>query len=207
MTAWFARSARARVWTTAGVAGILLCASAVASAADAMSISQFVAQRAKWSDFATSGTRLKVEGRYSNFSAKLLRFTKCDDLNFVWNDDEQPFPIEPSNLRSRTLEVYGRFVIQLGKPVFRVDGMRELPADEETLRTRKSAIRNDPATAWYALGDWALARGEFYADVDMENEARQIFAEGIERELRTLSDDAARRQNRPFRKVPHVWPA
>jgi hypothetical protein len=190
MTAWFARSVRAPVSTTACAVAILLCASAVSSAADSISISQLVARRAKWSDLATSGTRLKVEGRYSNFSGKLLRFTKCEDLNFVWNDDEQSFPIEPSGLHSRTLEVYGRFVMQLGKPVFRVDGMRELPADEEMLRTRKSAIRNDPAPAWYALGDWALARGEFYADGDMENEARQIFAEGIERERRVLSDDS-----------------
>jgi hypothetical protein len=115
---------------------------------------------------------------------------KCDDLNFVWHDEEQPFPIEPSNLRSRTIEIYGRFVMQLGRPQFRVDGLRELPPDDETLRVRRSAIRDERAAAWYELGDWALARGAFYSDIDLENEARQLFAEGIQRELRSLSDDA-----------------
>jgi hypothetical protein len=178
-------------WTTAAcAAGILVFASAVARAADAISIADLVKQRSKWSEFATSGTHLKVEGRYSNVSAKLLRFVKCDDLNFVWHDDEQSFPIEPSSLHGRTIEVYGRFTMQLGKPLFRVDGLRELPPDEETLRTRKSAIRDEPAPAWYALGDWALARGEFYSDGEIETEARQIFAEGIGRELKNLSDDA-----------------
>lgn len=185
------RAARA---TAACAAFVLAIASSiattVATAADAISIPQLVKDRSNWSALATSGARVKVEGRYSNFSSKLLRFVKCEDLNFVWHDDDQAFPIEPSSLRSHTIEVYGRFAMQLGKPLFRVDGLRELPPDEETLRLRKSAIRDEPAAAWYALGDWALARGTFYSDSGLEDEARQLFAEGIERELKTLSDDA-----------------
>ena len=179
-----------RLPTAALVVIAVLFGSAATRAADALSIPQLVEQRSKWSDLAAKGTRIKVEGRYSNFSPKLLRFVKCDDLNFVWHDEEQTFPIEPANLHSRVIEVYGRFVMQLGKPQFRVDGLRELSQDEETLRSRKSAIRDEPAAAWYALGDWALARGTFYADNELENEARQLFAEGIQRELRSLSDDA-----------------
>jgi hypothetical protein len=172
------------------VALVFATSSTVATAADAISIPQLVAQRSNWSALATSGARVKVEGRYSNFSPKLLRFLKCEDLNFIWHDDDQPFPIEPASLRSHTIEVYGRFVMQLGKPQFRVDGLRGLPPDDETLRSRKSAIRDEPAPAWYALGDWALKRGTFYSDNDLETEASQLFAEGIQRELKTLSDDA-----------------
>jgi hypothetical protein len=191
MTRELRRSDRARILTMAAlVAGFLGFGSAAASAADAISIRDLVRQRSKWSDFATSGTRLKIEGRYSNFSAKLLRFVKCDDLNFVWHDDDQSFPLEPANLRSKTIEVYGRFVMQLGKPLFRVDGMRELPSDEETLRMRKSALRDEPASALYALGDWALSRGEFYSDSDFETEAHQLYADGIAREAKPLPDDA-----------------
>jgi len=191
MTTGVSRTARMGVRNAATIVALtVLFGSAAARAGDTISIPQLVEQRSKWSDFATKGAPIKVEGRYSNFSPKLLRFVKCDDLNFVWHDEEQSFPIDPANLRGRTIEVYGRFVMQLGKNLFRVDGLREMPSDEETLRSRKSAIRDAPAAGWYALGDWALARGTFYSDVDLENEARQLFAEGIQRELRSLSDDA-----------------
>jgi hypothetical protein len=185
------RTLRSGVRNTAAIVVVaMLFGSAAACAGDTISIPQLLEQRSKWSDLATKGAPIKVEGRYSNFSPKLLRFVKCDDLNFVWHDDEQSFPIEPSNLHSRTIEVYGRFVMQAGKPEFRVDGLRELPADDETLRVRKSTIRDERAATWYELGDWALARGAFYSDVELENEARTLFAEGIQRELRSLSDDA-----------------
>jgi hypothetical protein len=196
--------AQTRVWKAAAVGALLVVIhSAAARAGDALSIPQLLDQRSKWSDFATKGTPIKVEGRYANFSPKLLRFAKCEDLNFVWHDEEQSFPLEQASLRSRTIEVYGRFVMQLGKPLFRVDGLRELPPDDETLRVRRSAIRDAPAAAWYALGDWALARGAFYSEVDLENESRQLFAEGIQRELRSLSDDALEakiRLSEKFRK-------
>jgi len=169
---------------------VILCGTSVARAADEMSIAQLVAQRSKWPAFAASGQPIRIDGRYSIFSSKLLRFLKCDDLNFVWHDDEQTFPVDLPTLHSRTIEVYGRFVLQADKPLFRVDRVRELPTDAETLSQRKSALTDAPADAWYALGDWALARGNFYSDLELEAEARRLFAEGVKREGSTLSDEA-----------------
>jgi hypothetical protein len=161
-----------------------------ARGAEAISVEQLVAQKSKWPSFAASGLPMKIEGRYLIFSSKLLRFIKCDDLNFVWHDDEQTFPVDLSVPRSRTIEVYGRFALQADKPLFRVERVRELPTDGETLRVRRLEILEAPAPAWYALGDWARGRANFYSDFELQNEARKLYAEGIQRELKTLPDDA-----------------
>ena len=146
---------------------------------------------------------MNLEGRYSIFSSKLLRFLKCDDLNFVWHEDDVPFPIDVAALHSRTIEVYGRFALQGDKPVFRVERVNELPSDEETFRVRRIALADSPAPAWYALGEWALDRATFYGDLGLEAEARSLDAEGIVRELATLSDsdlDAKIALSRKFTK-------
>jgi hypothetical protein len=173
-----------------GVSAVLLACAMSARASDAISVAKLVEQKSQWPSFAASGLPMKIEGRYLIFSSKLLRFMKCEDLNFVWYDDEQPFPVDVSALRSRTIEVYGRFALQSEKPIFRVERVRELPSDAETLRVRKFTLVDASPAAWYALGDWALARGTFYGDFEMEAEARRLYSEGIQRELATLSDEA-----------------
>ena len=129
---------------------------------------------------------MKIEGRYLIFASKLLRFMKCEDLNFVWHDDEQTFPVDLSAPRSRTIEVYGRFALDSGKPLFRVERVRELPADAESLRVPPLEILDAAAPAWYALGDSALGRGTFYGDFELQNEARKLYAEGIQRKLKAF---------------------
>jgi hypothetical protein len=161
-----------------------------ARAADSISVEQLAAQKSKWPSYAASGLPMKIEGRYLIFSSKLLRFMKCEDLNFVWHDEEQTFPVDLSAPRSRTIEVYGRFALDSGKPLFRVERVRELPADAESLRVRRLEILEAASPAWYALGDWALGRGTFYGDFELQNEARKLYAEGIQRELKALPDDA-----------------
>ena len=161
-----------------------------AHAADSISVEQLAAQKSKWPSYAASGLPMKIEGRYLIFASKLLRFMKCEDLNFVWHDEEQTFPVDLSAPRSRTIEVYGRFALDSGKPLFRVERVRELPADAESLRVRRLEILDAAAPAWYALGDWALGRGTFYGDFELQNEARKLYAEGIQRELKALPDDA-----------------
>jgi hypothetical protein len=178
-----------RLIVVCAAAFVLACMGTI-RAADALSIEQLVAQKSKWPSFASSGLPMKIEGRYLIFSSKLLRFMKCEDLNFVWHEEEQPFPIDPATLRSRSIEVYGRFALQSEKPIFRVEGVRERPSDAESLNTRKLGIIDAPAAAWYALGDWALERGTFYSDFDLQTEARHLYAEGIKRELATLNDGA-----------------
>lgn len=181
----------------ARAAFILACAAALAlahttaaRAADAVSVEKLMEEKSQWPSLAASGLPMKIEGRYLIFSSNLMRFMKCEDLNFVWHDDEQPFPVDVSSLHSRTIEVFGRFALRSEKPVFRVERVREIPSDVETLRTRKRGLIDSPAAAWYALGDWALGRGTFYDDFELKTEARQLFAEGIQRERKTLSDDA-----------------
>jgi hypothetical protein len=181
--------ARVRL-TLACAAAVMLAAASAARAADAMSVDKLVEQMSQWRSFAASGLPMKIEGRYLIFSSKLLRFIKCDDLNFVWHDDEQTFPVDLSTLHSRTIEVYGRFALQSDKPIFRVERVRELPSDAETLRVRKFALVDAPAASWFALGDWTLARGNLYSDFELGTEARRLYAEGIHRELATLPDDA-----------------
>ena len=46
------------------------------------------------------------------------------------------------------------------------------------------------APAWYTLGDWAAGRGTFYGDFELQNDARKLYAEGIQRKLKALPDDA-----------------
>lgn len=185
------RSCAGRPRSMLVLAAVFVLANADAgNAADAISVDKLVAQKSQWPSFAASGLPMKIEGRYLIFSSKLLRFMKCEDLNFVWHDEEQSFPIDPATLRSRTIEVYGRFALQSDKPVFRVERVRELPADGETLRVRKLALLDAPAAAWYGLGDWALARGTLYDDFELQGDARRLYADGIQRELATLSDDA-----------------
>jgi hypothetical protein len=175
-------------------AAAMLADAAAASAADAISVAKLLEQKSQWPSFASSGLPMKIEGRYLIFSSNLLRFMKCEDLNFVWHEDEQPFPVDLPSLHTRTIEVYGRFALQAEKPVFRVERVREIPADAETLRVRRLALIDAPAADWYALGDWALRRGAFYGDIELPTEARQLFAEGIRRERKTLPDDALEAQ-------------
>ncbi len=106
---------------------IMIGLASAARAADSISVEQLVAQKSKWPSYAASGLPMKIEGRYLIFASKLLRFMKCEDLNFVWHDEEQTFPVDLSAPRSRTIEVYGRFALDSGKPLFRVERVRRAP--------------------------------------------------------------------------------
>ena len=164
-------------------------AAAAARAADAISIEKLVADKTQWPSYAASGQPMRIEGRYLIFSSNLVRFIKCEDLNFVWHDADQSFPVDLTALRSRTIEVYGRFALRSDKPYFSVERVRELPSDAEAVRIRKLALADAPAADWYRAGQWALGRGAFYGDFELGQEARAFFAEGVKRELKTLPDN------------------
>jgi len=174
------------------VAVVLLNSQIAVRAADAISIPELMAAKKKgqWIAYARSGASLKIEGRYSVFSSTLLRFLNCEDLNFVWYKEDEPFPIDPREARSRTLEVFGHFEMQSSRPVFVVRQVRVLPSDLDALRDRKEALVKAPAEQWYALGDWSLARGDFYRDRDLIRESTELYAEGIRREQSLLPEDA-----------------
>ena len=186
-------------------AAIVLAGSTAAHAARAISIKKLVEQKSKWPSFAASGLPMSLEGRYSIFSSKLLRFLKCDDLNFVWHEDDVPFPIDVAALHSRTIEVHGRFALQGDKPFFRVERVNELPSDEETLRVRRIAMADSPAPAWYALGEWSLDCATFYGDLGLEAEARFLDAEGIAR-AGNAHRQRSRCEDRSLAEVHQIWP-
>jgi hypothetical protein len=175
---------------------VLLSTHAVLQAADAVSIAGLMAAKKKgeWTAYAQSGASMKIEGRYSTFSTSLLRFLKCDDLNFVWYAEDEPFPINPSSLHSRNLEVLGHFEMRGGKPAFVVRRLRPLPSDEDALRDRREALADAAPEQWYALGDWAASRGAFYADQPLIQQSHELYVEGLKREQKLLPEDALDRR-------------
>ncbi len=181
-----------RAATLLAGAAVVYATAACALASDAISIERLMADKkqGRFAAYAANKTPLKVEGRYSNFSSRLLRFLKCEDLNFIWYDEDSVFPLNPASLRSRTIEVYGRLEPRGDKVVFLVEHVRELPSDAESVRVRKAALRDAPAADWYKLGDDAMHRAAYYGDSDLEADARAIYAEAVERERRGLAGDA-----------------
>jgi hypothetical protein len=176
-----------------GIAAALLVSGGLgARAADAVSIPELMAakKQGQWTAYAQSGASMKIEGRYSVFSATLLRFLKCEDLNFVWFNEEEHFPIDLGGRHSRNVEVFGHFEMRSSKPTFVVRRVRMLPSDADALRNQKDALSNAPAEPWYALGDWAAARGAFYGDQSLARASTDLYAEGIRRERKLLPDDA-----------------
>jgi tetratricopeptide (TPR) repeat protein len=161
-------------------------------AAGAVSIPELMAAKKKgeWPAYAQSGASMKIEGRQAVFSSTLLRFLKCEDLNFVWYKEDEPFPVDPADLHGRNLEVFGHFEMRSSKPTFVVRQLRTLPSDEEALRDKKGALADAPAEEWYALGNWVLARGTFYSDRALTRESRACYAEGVRREQKLLPDDS-----------------
>jgi hypothetical protein len=172
-------------------AAIVLSSRLQLRAADVISISELMKAKKKgeWTAYAQSGVSMKIEGRYSVFSSTLLRFLQCADLNFVWFKEDEQFPIETGAVHSRNLEVFGHFAMRSGKPTFLVRQVRVLPSDDDSLRERKEAIFESPAAAWYALGDWAAARGGFYGDQDLTRQSQELYAEGLRREQSLLPED------------------
>ncbi len=190
------RSVFARWLWLSLAAACLLSQRNVVRGADAASIAELMNAKKKglWTAYAQSGTSMKVEGRYSVFSSTLLRFLKCEDLNFVWYKEDEPFPIDTGSVHSRNLEVFGHFELRSGKPVFVVRQFRTLPSDEDSLRARRDSLFNSPAAEWYALGDWAARRGAFYDDQSLARESQRLYAEALHREEKLLpADDLDRR--------------
>ncbi len=132
----------ARTWWLLAVAVFLLSRQALTQAADAVSIPELMAakKQGEWTAYAQSKTPMKIEGRYSVYSKTLLRFLKCEGLNFVWYNEDESFPVETGRPRSRNLEVFGHFEMRSSKPTFVVGRVRVLPSDEEAVRDRRLSL-------------------------------------------------------------------
>jgi hypothetical protein len=178
------------------VTALLLSGPLALRAADAVSIPELMAAKKKgeWTAYAQNKTSMKIEGRYSVFSSTLLRFLRCDDLNFVWYNEEESFPNDLGRAHSRNLEVFGHFELRSGRPTFVVRHVRTLPSDEDALRDRRVSLASAAPEQWYALGDWVAARGAFYEDENLSRQSQELYAEGVHREQKLLPDDALERR-------------
>jgi tetratricopeptide (TPR) repeat protein len=185
-------------------AAIAWSSGSAARAEDAMSIPELMAAKKAglWAGYAQSQASMKIEGRYAVISSTLLRFLKCEGLNFVWFNEEESFPIDPAHIRNHNLEVFGHFETRSDKPTFVVRQILTLPSDADALRTRKTALFEAPVERWYELGDWASSRGAFYGDPDLAHEAKELYAEAVRRERRLLPNDALDRRLALAKKYP-----
>ncbi len=183
-------------WRIFAVAALLLSGGLSVRAADAVSIPELMAakKRGEWTAYAQSQASMKIEGRYSVFSKTLLRFLQCEGLNFVWYNEDEQFPMELGPAHSRNLEVFGHFEMRSSNPTFVVRRVRELPSDEDALRDRRDSLAAAAPEQWYALGDWASARGAFYGDENLAHQSRALYAEGLHREQKLLPEDALDRR-------------
>jgi len=150
------------------------------------SVESLVADKEQWTSYAKAGTPMTIEGRLSAISGKQLRFARCD-LPFQ-SHDGKTFPRTAT--LSENVEVSGKFALVNAMPAFLVERLVVLPSDFDVFqRRRRNLLRAQPAE-WYALGDWASARGTFYEDKDLLQHARQAYQEGIQREHMALPADA-----------------
>ena len=167
-------------------AAVLLSLATSAAAAEPQSIESFLAQKENWRAYAQAGLTLRLEGRYTGLSRRIIRFENCD-LFF-----EAPSGAELPRLvgSSRTAEVTGHLIQRGGRFVFIVRGLTSRPSDLESLRARRAEIiRRGDAESRYVVGEWAARRADFYEDEELQREADAVNLEGLTIERNALAAD------------------
>jgi hypothetical protein len=148
---------------------------------DASSIREFVAAKDKWPRLV--GQPLRLEGRYTVYGSRDMRFAGCD----------VPFLLPRTFLRprrdSRNVEVSGRLMKRDGEYVFLVSDLKSRTSDGETLALRRSLIDAHRPEALYKLAEWARLRGDFYDDDELKQAAYDLFADGLDRARERLEAD------------------
>ncbi|MGE3314852.1 MAG: hypothetical protein AB7O26_07005 [Planctomycetaceae bacterium] len=163
-----------------------VCTVADSVFAAARSVESVVAEKAQWPSYASANTSMTIEGRFSSIAGKQMRFRNCD---LVLQSHDGRTLIRPSR-DAENVEVYGRFGLVNTRPVFLIERLNEKPNDKETVLGRKRALREASPQEWYELGKWAAGRGAFYSDSELQVQAREANAEGLERERKALPADA-----------------
>lgn len=166
---------------------LLLVLSGARSADAAQSIEEFNRLKNKWDQLV--GATFELEGRYSLFTPKEIRFRRCE-MRFIL-DQKFPRPRGTSNIG-----VSGRITKVDGKLVFRVTDLKPMPDDMSALAVRRAGINSARADSWYSVADWARQRGTFYDDKELLDAARDLYRQGLLTERRELeqvdSDDLIR---------------
>jgi len=157
---------------------------AVWGAGKVLFVEEFNALKAQWPDML--GRHLRIEGRYALMGKNLLRLKKCD-LSFRSRED-----LPKLSGRSRTVEVSGRLTRENGKLFFLVEELLELPTDMEQLRKGRGRLDPSKAQQWYRLAAWAEHRAKFYDDVELAQEARKVYRDGVRIERSRLRENNPR---------------
>lgn len=166
-----------------GISALLSALAAFApafAAAEVLSVPELAAKVQQWE----TGKKIpppvqyQVEGRGTLLNRRRVQFRNCRIQFEAVNDLTAP------SRRNSNIEVTGTVVRdeETKNYLFRVESLRELPSDLETFLERRRELRNQPADAWYELGDWARRRGEFYKDQELLARAQEADLRGLELE-------------------------
>ena len=172
----------------------LLAQLPVVTLAKTLSMREFMALQPKWEELEQAETTLRLEGRNSATSARLIRLRECP-LSF--EPATEDFPQLGPNVK-RVL-ITGRLDHRGDEQFFRVFTVEARPSDRENYAIKAAAVDPPDAEDWHALADWARERGTFYDDeflLAKASEARRRGL-GVERiaaggELETLTKLADR---------------
>lgn len=165
------RSVRAARHITFLLVAMGVVAGATATHA-AQSIEDFTKRQSQWKQMV--GLKFRLEGRYSLFSSKLLKFQKCDLFFHAVTE----FPRLTG--RSRTVEVFGTLVENDGRLQFDVEQLRELPSDEQRYRAKLAQFRRPTSEQYLEVGAWAAGRARFYHDDALLEQANSANRQGIQ---------------------------
>lgn len=152
-----------------GVLGVLLLAELL-PAAEPVSMQEFLARRAQWSQLV--GSTFVLEGRVSFLSGRDLRM-KGVDLKFVLAQDFERPRSHPYVQLVGQLERSGRDF------QFRVTAMTEWKTEQEVIRERLRVAGAIEPEKYFELAEWAEQRGRFYEDQRLLEEALSLRSRGV----------------------------
>jgi hypothetical protein len=162
----------------------LLLTQTTFAADTAWSVEFLNSRKAEWDQLV--GPTIKIEGRITLYGKTQLKLAKCD---LIFTASEATIR---SILSKGAAEITGRFKRDNNKLVFEVDRVQMLPSDIEQYELKSVRLRNPKPEEWYALGDWATERSNFYDDAELARRAQSAYEHGIAVAVRKLAADDAR---------------
>ncbi len=141
--------------------------------ASAQPVEEFMKLKPKWE--ALVGSKFLLQGRVSGVADNVLGFQGC---SMVFRCTESVPKLLPGK---DVLEVSGELArdSQSGGLFFRVASFRKIESDDRQYERRRASVNRSEAASMFELGDWAMARGEFYKDEDLLQKGRQCYREGV----------------------------
>jgi len=161
---------------------LLLLTSAIAQA-DPLSVKELNDKVQAWKAEAKPPPplTLQVEGRVSLYSGQRL-LLRNSSIPFLSKTDLPLLAHKVSNVEATGKVVYDS---RTREYTFEVSAVREVASDVERFHEKRRQLRQAPAEDWYALGEWAASRGEFYKDDDLLARSEEAFQRGLEMERKS----------------------